>query len=264
VVATDLASLPARQLAGKINVTSFSASFSAHPADNLRVNARYRLYDMSNDTARITFPGYVSFDGSWKATPRINVPYGNKNGRFDATLGYDLGAFSIEGGYKYNSIPASSGDREDHRKRVPPGRRRAQGLVCHGGYEFGSRDFSGLDQRSENASFVTPGDPGNIYAAPLPAVRGGVVCNLRFDQAPRHVNKAFALAQLTPRDTGPSTFLLYDKSNFRTRPSASSSPATPVHGGGRLHPRRSGASTASTPGKATAISCGRQSGSTFP
>ena len=220
VVATDPAALPARQLAGKINVTSFNAAFSARPGENLRVNARYRLYDLSNDTARITFPGYVSFDGSWKATPRISVPHATSNSRLDATVGYDLGAFSVEGGYKYNSITREFRETD---KTTENGFRlaadvRKDWFVLHGGYEFGSRDFSGLEiQRSEDASLVTPGDPGNIYSAPSASLcAGGVVCNLRYDQAPRHVNKAFALAQLTP--AGHWSFdlsYIYDKSNFQ-------------------------------------------------
>ena len=219
VVATDPAALPAQTLAGKINVTVFNASFSAHPANRLTLNARYRLHDLANDTTQITFPGYVSFDGSWKSTPRISVPFGNRDTRFDATLGYDFGSFSVEGGYKYRGIDR---DFRETDKTSENGFRLAADVhrdwfVLHGGYEFGSRNFSGLEiQRSEDASFVTPGAPSNIYAAPSDTLCPlGVVCNLRFDQAPRHLNKGFALVQLTPTDHW-SLDLSYnsEKSNF--------------------------------------------------
>ena len=244
VVATNPAALPAQALAGKINVTSFNASFSARPASKLRFNARYRLYDLSNDTARITFPGYVPFDGSWKATPRISVPYGNKNSRLDATLGYDLGAFSLEAGYKHNGINREFRETEkttENGFRLGADVRRGW-FVLHGGYEFGSRDFSGLEiERSEDASFVTPITPANIYAAPSSTLcAGGVVCNLRFDQAPRHLNKAFALVQLTPTDTLVLQPVLHIREvrlpGLGLRPSVRQ--VQLVHGRGGLHAER--------------------------
>jgi hypothetical protein len=220
VIATSTAALPAQALAGKINATSLSASFSAHPADKLRVSARYRLYDLSNDTARITFPGYVPFDGSWNSTARISVPYGKKNSRLDATVGYDLGAFNLEAGYKNEGISRDYRETEkttENTFRLAGDVRRGW-FVLHGGYEFGSRDFSGLAiEGSEFASFVTPESPANIYAAPSSAFcSGGTVCNLRFDQAPRQLDRAFAIVQLTPTDRWSLNLSsVYEKSDFQ-------------------------------------------------
>jgi Putative outer membrane beta-barrel porin, MtrB/PioB len=204
VVATDPAALPARALAGKIDVTAFNAAFSTRPTDRLTFNARYRLYDLANDTGRITFPGYVPFDGSWNATPRISVPYGYKDQRLDATLGYDLGAFTLEAGYKYDGMDRDFRETDkttENTLHLAADVRRSW-FVAHGGYEFGSRGFSGLEiERSEDASFVNPGTPTNIFATPSDQLcPAGVVCNLRYDQAPRHLDKAFALVQLTPAD----------------------------------------------------------------
>ena len=98
---TDTASLPAQRLDGKADVTSLSAMFSSRPADKVSVTARFRRYEMDNKTGRISLPGYVRFDGVWEDIPRISVPYGYTTDRFDATVGYDFGILTLEGGYKH-------------------------------------------------------------------------------------------------------------------------------------------------------------------
>src|SRR6185503_12070408 len=79
VRATDIATLPARSLDGKIDVTSFAVNATTRPVGDLTLVARVRQYDLDNQTARLTFPaGYARFDAAWNAIPRISVPYGYK------------------------------------------------------------------------------------------------------------------------------------------------------------------------------------------
>ena len=45
----------------------------------LHLALRFRRYDLDNQTPRLTFPGYVSWDRTWSDGARINVPYGYTN-----------------------------------------------------------------------------------------------------------------------------------------------------------------------------------------
>jgi hypothetical protein len=129
VVATDLAALPARELAGKINVTSFNAAFSARPADKLRLNARYRLYDMSNDTAdhvprlRALRRQLERHSAEQRALRQQERPLRRHPGLRPRRL-QPRGRLQVQPHH-----PRLPGDRPDDRERAAPGRRRAQGLV---------------------------------------------------------------------------------------------------------------------------------------
>jgi hypothetical protein len=100
VRAADIGALPAARLDGKIDVTSFSAMFTSRPLADLTFTTRLRLYNLENKTPRLRLPGYVRFDGVWEDIPRISVPYAYKNQRFDATLSYDFGPVTLEGGFR--------------------------------------------------------------------------------------------------------------------------------------------------------------------
>ncbi len=66
VTATDLGALPTTSLAGKVLVHNQDWAVHSRVSGALRVVARYRLYDFSNDSEEILFPGYVAFgDAFW-------------------------------------------------------------------------------------------------------------------------------------------------------------------------------------------------------
>lgn len=221
VLASNLSSLPATKLDGKMDVTSLSASVSSRPRDGWSLNMRYRHYELDNKTSRFTIPGYVRFDGNWQATPRISVPYGHKTGRFDVTAAYDFGKITVEGGYKWNAIERHFRETEktaDQGLTAAIDLRPSDTLIWRTSYEFGRRDYKGLEiESSEDASFVTPGAPANIFAAPSTAVcTTNVVCNLRFDQAPRDFNRVSSLLTYTPGDKWAFTgSYIYAKSNYK-------------------------------------------------
>ena len=207
----DVASLPARQLDGKINTRSVAATFSSHPADRISINARYRFYDMGNDTTRLSFPGYVRFDGVWEDIARISVPYGFKNHRLDATASYDFGPVTVEGGYRYTKMDRTFRETEDTAENllVMAVNWRAGGwAILRGSFETGSRDFGGLElERSEDASFQEPGAPANVLAASSGVCPTGQICNLRFDQAKKDVDRLAINLQMTP-GAGKTTIVL--------------------------------------------------------
>ena len=201
--ATDVNRLPARQLDGEINVTSLSARLVSRPADKVTVTARFRNYDLANDTAQVRLPGYVRFDGVWEEIPRISVPYAYRNRRFDATVAYDFGQVSLEGGFRHSSFARHFRETEDTSENgfiLAADLRAAGWAVLRASYERAQRDFEGLEiELSEEASFQIHGTPANLLAVdPSTVCPPGIVCNLRFDQAKKDVDRIGANLQLSP------------------------------------------------------------------
>jgi MtrB/PioB family decaheme-associated outer membrane protein len=212
--ATDVAALPARSLDGEIDVTSFSVNATTRPVGNLTLVGRVRQYDLANETARITFPGYARFDAAWSAVPRISVPYGYKTLGLDGIATYGFGRVTAEAGFKHRGIERTFRETEETSENAVAlaADVRASGwLLLRGTFEQGSRDYEHLEiELSEEASFVAPGAPTNLMAIPPPEENPafaatyaslcgqGPVCNLRYDQARKDFSRYGATAQLTP------------------------------------------------------------------
>lgn len=212
--ADDPSTLPRRSLDGKINVLSQSYTFSSRPVPKLGVTARYRSYDLENDTRRIPFPGYVRFDAVWEDISRISVPYGYKRDQADVTVSYDLGPATVEGGYRYLKWDRTF--RETHETTentllAAVDVRLFGWAQLRAAFETGERDRSHYDsEEGEHASFGEPGPPTN-----LPALR-------RFDQAKRDVDRVSGLLQLTPtEDLTFSLSYLYGEEDYRDDVAAS-------------------------------------------
>jgi MtrB/PioB family decaheme-associated outer membrane protein len=204
VRATDLSSLPARSLGGKIRTFSFSSLFTTRPLDHLTLTARMRRYDLRNDTPRIAFPlGYARFDAVWEDIPRISVPYGNTTDAFTASAAYDLGKVSLEGGYRYDKWDRTFRETESTSQNVVYVKadvRPTDWLVVRGSVEKGTRGYHGLEiESSEDASFIDPGAPVSLLAVPSATVcPGGTICNLRFDQSKKDTDHYGAFVELSP------------------------------------------------------------------
>jgi MtrB/PioB family decaheme-associated outer membrane protein len=191
VRATDAASLPAASLGGEINVFSFSSLFSTRPVDGLSLTARYRRYDLGNDTPRIRFAdGYVRFDAVWEDIPRISVPYGYTNDQAQATAAYDFGALSLEGGYRYERMARTFRETEHTTQSTlfaSAGLQAADWALLRATVEQGNRDFDHYDpEESEHASFLEPGPPANLTLL------------RRFDQATKDTTRLVSELQLSP------------------------------------------------------------------
>jgi len=228
-VATDPANLPARALDGKFKRTSLAASLSSKPVDKVTVNLRYRVYDTTNDTGRIAFPGYVRFDSVWEDIARISVPYDYRNQRFDGTVGYDFGPVGVEGGYRHTKFDRSFRETEHTSENAlvaAANLRQGGWFLLRGSFETGSRDYKGLEiELSEEASFQEVGVPANLLAVPAEAHNaalqsvydsfgcGARPCNIRFDQAKKDFDRFGATVQLTPGSGNASLSVAY----FRTK-----------------------------------------------
>ena len=264
VVATDLAALPAPAARGQdqrdlLQRRVLGPSRGQAEVQRALPALRPRQRHARGSPSRVTCPS----TGAGRPLRGSACPTATRTAASTPPWATTFGAFSIEGGYKYNSIDPRSSGRPRRRPKTgsawPPTCART-GSCSTAATEFGSRDFSGLEiERSEDASFVNPGEPANIYARPFSErVRGGAGLQppLRPGPAPRQQG-------LRPRPAHARGTLVLSTSptsttsrTSRTRPSASSSPATPrSRRRPTTRPARSGASTASTPGKATAISC---------
>jgi len=204
-------------LNGKINTFSLSSTLTSRPIPHLHLSARFRRYDLSNDTPRISLPvGYVRFDAAFETIPRISVPYGYTTNNLNLAAAYDFGRVSLEGGYKLERWDRTFRETETTTQNLGYGKvdlRTWDWLVLHGSYEKGSRGFSGFEiGRSEDASYLSPGPPVNFLAIPAttPQIGGnplcapGTICNLRYDQANKDVERYSGLLELSPG--GKATF----------------------------------------------------------
>ncbi len=205
-------------LDGKLKTVSLSSSLSSQPVDHLYLNARFRRYDMTNDTSRIQLPaGYVRFDAVFEAIPRISVPYGFTTDALTLSGSYDFGKVTVEGGYKLDTVDRTYRETEKTTQNLGYARVDVRGsdwLVLHGTLEKGSRGYSNLEiAASEDASQLVPGAPGNLLAVDpgtlqtdkTPLCPAGTVCNLRYDQADKDVSRYGAFAELSPW-SGKTTF----------------------------------------------------------
>jgi len=209
--ANDPSTLPERSLDGKVNVLSQSYLFTSRPIPRLAFTARFRSYDLDNDTRRISFPGYVRFDAVWEEIPRISVPYGYKTDRADATLSYEAGPVTLEGGYRYVKWNRTFRETRETTEDTFIG---AVGLHAFGwaqlraSYETGKRDRDHYEtERSEHASYLEPGPPANLLEL------------RRFDQAERDVDRLSALLQLSPGSDFTISFsYLYGRDDYTREP----------------------------------------------
>ena len=117
VRADSVAALDKKSLEGKIKTTMLNFGFSSRPVEGLGLRARYRTYDMSNETPQFVRTGSVGNapDRSWTALTAANLvadplgwatanPYGSTTKRFDAQASYDMKMLTIEGTYRNSQL----------------------------------------------------------------------------------------------------------------------------------------------------------------
>jgi MtrB/PioB family decaheme-associated outer membrane protein len=183
--------LPANSLNGKIKTLAFSGGITSRPASGLGLSARFRHYDLDNQTPRLELhDGYVRFDAVWEEIPRISVPYAYSTDRADLSASYDLGSATIEAGYRYDKFNREYREtKETTQGMLSAGVRfRAKDwAVLRLSGETGSRSFDEYNAvEAEEHSFLEPEDPANLTSL------------RRYDQANKDMQRLNALVQLTP------------------------------------------------------------------
>jgi Putative outer membrane beta-barrel porin, MtrB/PioB len=99
-----LPAMPQNSLNGKTNATSYNLAFSSRPIEGLDVRAQYRVYDLTDKTARFFVPG-VYIGTSMTAGSTANGTqgfatadiYDTKSARLSASASYDFKALTVEG-----------------------------------------------------------------------------------------------------------------------------------------------------------------------
>jgi len=230
-------SLPAQSLNGKMNTTSIVMAITSRPTEPLHLALRFRRYDLDNQTPQLTFPGYVSWDRTWSAGGRVNVPYGYTNSRLDASADYDVGKLvTLEGAYRRTTIDRTFRETEQTVENAVNA-----ALIMHVAdmanlramYERGSRDYSGLDLgRSEDASFAVA--PTGLSANAL--ARDG---SLRFDQSKRDSDRAGIIFDISPGNVTSFAFTyLHNKDTYNDTIYGLELELRHLHGGSDAHAER--------------------------
>lgn len=197
---TDVSSLPARNLDGKVDTLALNGFFTTALGDVGRFVARYRYYDNDNRTPRIRFEhGYVRFDSVFEEIPRISVPYGFTNQVLDVYADVDLGDdVVLEGGYKYQKIEHTFRESEHNTEngfRVALDVRSDVGLTLRGLFELATRDYDSYSTiKGEEVSFLEPEDPANQ------------ITMRRYDLAKRDLTRYGGTVSYTP-ESGKATIL---------------------------------------------------------
>jgi hypothetical protein len=121
--ASDRASLQFQSLDGKIDTTMLHFSFSSRPAAGLGLRARYRSYDLDNQTPAIPRVGSLaaSPDRVWSNTNLTTEPlgyitaspYSHKTGRFDASASYDIKDLTLEAAYRHSKTDRTYREAEE-------------------------------------------------------------------------------------------------------------------------------------------------------
>lgn len=89
--ATDPSNLPARSADGEVRTLNVTTDVGTKLWDGGELVFRYRFNDYDNRSPRITFPGYVRFDGVWEEIARITVPYAYTRQSAGLEIGADIG-----------------------------------------------------------------------------------------------------------------------------------------------------------------------------
>jgi MtrB/PioB family decaheme-associated outer membrane protein len=165
--ASDPSALPARSLNGEMRTLSQSYTFSSRPITGLVFTGRYRWYELSNDTPRITVPGEAYYDGVWNYASRISVPYAYTKDRFLAAAAYERGRASLEAGFSYEGWDRAF--RET--RRTTEGLFHVKGdvhlrdwLLARGLVQWGSRDYDLYLPRAGESSSYPGGKPPTLLS----------------------------------------------------------------------------------------------------
>lgn len=192
-------------LGGKIDTTAVNAFLHTTVLESLGLNARFRRYDLGNETPRHAMPaGYARFDAVWEEIPRITVPYGYTSDLFDVYATYPVGALGLEAGFRYNRMERTFRETEDTTEGVfrAAADYRAGWWSVRAIAELGSRDFDQYAlEHSEDASFLEPGPPANQTVLRRP------------DQARRDLMRFGGQFEISPTDQL-SLFAAYTRTEF--------------------------------------------------
>jgi MtrB/PioB family decaheme-associated outer membrane protein len=141
--------LPDNSADADVKTYLYNVLLSARPTNKMHVKGRFRYYEYDNDTQEINFPGFVSSDDIFDATPIVNQPTSYTKMRAKTDLGYDVWKRSrLNLGYTYDRIKQTNREVDtiqDHIFRGSIDTNTASWLGLRASYERTERDISNYD-----------------------------------------------------------------------------------------------------------------------
>jgi MtrB/PioB family decaheme-associated outer membrane protein len=190
--------LPQNGLDGKVQTYLANVLFTARPFPELDLRARYRYYDLDNDSDIIEFAGNAVNDRGSTAELRRNVPndYTRQEASFDASYRFSR-KLRVRGGPFWDQWSRSR-DREvsrldEYGATLAIDVKPARWATVRLDYLFGTRDGTSYNPYDYLAATLDPADVSDaIPASQLADLR-------KFDEADRTRNEVRFLTQLVPR-----------------------------------------------------------------
>ena len=192
IAASDPAAVPIRAVEGAIDLDAQTVQVTSAPWAGLSLRGRVRRSALSARTPRAALPGVARLDAVWEAIPRLTVPYSNTRTLIEASAGYRLGSWRLEGGHRREGIARTFRETAETTETGWTGALsgplpREGHLRVH--YEHGHRGFEAYDSRaSSEASRVAPRPPRSLGAG------------RRYDQAVRDHDGVGARVEMAPLD----------------------------------------------------------------
>lgn len=209
-LASDPACLPKNSLDGEVDTTLYNAFFTSRPLSFMSLKARYRQYKYDNKTEEIVFPGYVQYDGAWRASIQLygttggtdatqieNLPTSYKKTTKALDLGFDVAtATTLTLGYTSDKMERTHrevGDQDETTYKTSIDTSAIDWLSLRASYEKTKREGDYNYMAPFEGELTTVSDSGLIRTAQLPWLR-------KYDEADRDRNRAQLIATVSPAD----------------------------------------------------------------
>ena len=187
--------LPARSLEGERNPFLMNFRLTSRPLDKLTVTARYRFYDLNNNSRSLLFPDYVVTDFGLAGIARRNLLYAYSTQTLGLETSYRLTSWgALKLGWEWKKWRRKFREvRNSDEQRVTPAfdLTPVDWLLLRASYTHAQRDAHDYNPLAAEASFPSG---RSVENARLIALH-------KFDEATRTRDGVEFLAQFTPFET---------------------------------------------------------------
>ncbi len=183
-------SLPAQSLGGESHPLMIDYGLTSGPLADLTLKARYRRYDLNNDSPSLVFPGYVRTDAVL-GPARRSLPYDYSVQRGGAEASYRLRTWStLSLGWQWENWHRKFRETrvsDEHRVGPSIDIQALEWLSLNGAYRHSIRGANAYDPSAPTASFPNGEE---VQDERLPALR-------KFDEATRVRDELVFLSRFT-------------------------------------------------------------------
>ncbi len=214
-------SLPASKVNAEVKTILYNAMLTSNPMNVMHVKARYRYYEYDNNTEQIIFPGYVQYDGAWRATlgqatAIENLPTGYKKTTAGIDLGFDVAtATTLTLGYTNDRTERTHREVKEQKDNIYKASLDTmpfEWLDLRTSYEKSRRDGDYDYMVPFEEEFSTISTSGLIYTPQLPWLK-------KYDEADRDRERVQLIATVYPTDSISLTgTYIQGKDDFRDSP----------------------------------------------